>query len=428
MSSAELTIDSIAAGGDGVGRIESEGGSVVVFVPRSAPGDRLRARLDVRKRFARGEIEEILIPSTSRVDPMCYHYRVDRCGGCQLQHLSYDAQIAAKGTVIRDSLVRIGKREVSEPPTVEPSEQPWRYRRKLTLALRARRDSNGTTWVVGMHPYDDPVGVFQLADCPITDERVLAVWREIMDASAHFPPTDQLRASVRLLGLPDESVETSDAARAAVVMEGGNAWPARSKFFEAVPGADALWWRPAHRPRTLVAERSRSDASASFEQINPAVGRALHEYVIERARSHNPRRLVDAYAGTGATAIPLANDGIQVVAIESDRDASARCAAGLPVGSRAVAARVEDAIADALPADVVLVNPPRTGLHERVTGVLQTTASPPRAIVYVSCDPATLARDLTRLPRYRIASLHAFDMFPQTAHVETVCELVPEAA
>ena len=84
-------------------------------------------------------------------------------------------------------------------------------------------------------------------------------------------------------------------------------------------------------------------------------------------------------------------------------------------------------MADALPADVVILNPPRTGLDERVTGTLTVTASS-RAVVYVSCNPATLARDVQRLPRHRIASLTSFDMFPQTAHVETVCELVPEDA
>jgi 23S rRNA (uracil1939-C5)-methyltransferase len=89
---------------------------------------------------------------------------------------------------------------------------------------------------------------------------------------------------------------------------------------------------------------------------------------------------------------------------------------------------VEDVLAGALPADVVLLNPPRTGVHEQVSVALQSAESPPRALIYVSCDPATLARDLSRMPRYRVVGLEAFDMFPQTAHVETVCELVPEAA
>ena len=407
MSVAEVTIEAIAAGGDGVART----GGIVVFVPRTAPGDRARVTLDTRKRFARGTLDELLVSSAERVQPLCYHYRVDKCGGCQLQHMRYEAQLDAKRGIIRDALTRIGKRVV-ERPSIEASEEQWRYRRKLTLGIRRRKDGD---WTIGLHPYDDPVGVFQLTDCPITDERVMRVWRQVMEARRFFPAADELRASV--LGLD---------AGASVVMEGGHAWPDRAAFFHAVPLAVALWWKPVHRARMLVAERDPATASASFAQVNPAVGRALHEYVLARANAYRPERVIDAYAGSGATAIPLARSGARVVAIESDRDAAARCGALLPQESRSVAARVEDALADALPADVVLINPPRTGVHEQVAATLQSTATPPRGLIYVSCDPATLGRDLSRMPRYRIASLQAFDMFPQTAHVETVCELVPE--
>lgn len=410
MSTVEVTIDRIAAGGDGIGRADG----VVVFVPRTAPGDHVRVTLDTRKRFAKGTVEEVLKPSEERVQPLCHHYRVDKCGGCQLQHIRYEAQLDAKRGIIRDALTRIGKRAV-ELPDIVASEKQWRYRRKLTLALRRRGEED---WAIGMHPYDDPVGVFQLADCPITDDQVMHVWRQIMEARRFFPPGDELRASVRVAG---------DGA--SVVMEGGNTWPERSAFFNAVPLAAALWWKPLHRARMLVAERGAATATggASFAQVNTEVARALHEYVLDRATSYRPERVIDAYAGSGATAIPLARSA-RVVAIESDRDAVARCAALLPEGSRAVAGRVEDLLADALPADVILINPPRTGVHEQVATMLQTVTPAPRAVLYVSCDPATLARDLSRMPRYRIASLRAFDMFPQTAHVETVCELVPEAA
>jgi 23S rRNA (uracil1939-C5)-methyltransferase len=410
VNSVEVTIERIAAGGDGIARADG----VVVFVPRTAPGDRALVSLDTRKRFARGTVEKLLAPSSDRVQPLCHHYRMDKCGGCQLQHIQYEAQLEAKRGIIRDALTRIGKRAV-ELPDIEASEKQWRYRRKLTLALRRRDDGD---WVVGLHPYDDPVGVFQLTDCPITDDQVMHVWRQIMEARPFFPSGDELRASVRV----------ADNG-AVVVMEGGNAWPERAAFFAAVSTASALWWRPPHRARMLVAERGAARASgASFAQINTEVGRALHEYVLDRAMSHRPQRVIDAYAGSGATAVPLARSGTSVVAIESDRDAAARCATMLPEGSRSIAGRVEDVLGETLPADLVLVNPPRTGVHEVVTTVLQNVAPAPRAVIYVSCDPATLARDLSRMPRYRIASLRAFDMFPQTAHVETVCELVPEAA
>lgn len=404
---ADVTIDRVAAGGDGIARHDG----VVIFVPRSAPGDRARVRFDLRKRFARGTIERLIEPSPDRIESPCKHYVHDRCGGCQLQHLRYDAQTEAKRGIIRDSLMRIGKRDVHLPEIV-PADRPWRYRRKLTLAMR--RDRRGG-WTIGLHPFDGPGRVFQLADCPITDERVLQVWRQVMAAHDLFPAENELRAFVQL-------TETG----AAVVMEGGNAWATRRAFFERVPLATSLWWKPANRGRMLVAERGNAAGGASFMQVNPEMGRALHAYVLERARAHAPATVVDAYAGSGATAIPLAEDGARVTAIESDRDAVARCASRLPAGSRAIAARVEDVIATSLPADVVLINPPRTGIHETVAQALESSAPAPRAVIYVSCDPGTLARDLARMPRYRITSLKAFDMFPQTAHVETVCELIPE--
>jgi 23S rRNA (uracil1939-C5)-methyltransferase len=163
-------------------------------------------------------------------------------------------------------------------------------------------------------------------------------------------------------------------------------------------------------------------------QVNARVAAALREHVLERVRAHGPARVIDAYAGMGDTALPLAAEGRTVVAIELDAEAVARFRERLPAPSAAIAGRVEDHLPAALPADVVLLNPPRAGVDARVTAALEAAATPPRAVVYVSCDPATLARDVARMPRYRVASLRAYDMFPQTAHVETVCELVPEAA
>jgi 23S rRNA (uracil1939-C5)-methyltransferase len=143
--------------------------------------------------------------------------------------------------------------------------------------------------------------------------------------------------------------------------------------------------------------------------------------------AHAPATVVDAYAGAGEVAVALAARGVRVTAIELDPEASAACAARLGARSRSVTGRVEDALGAALPADVVILNPPRAGVDARVTARLASDASV-RGIVYVSCDPATLARDVARLPAWRVARLTAFDMFPQTAHVETVCELVPGAA
>lgn len=404
-----LEITGIAAGGDAVGRTEG----MVVFVPRGAPGDVAQVRLARSKRFARGEIESIEIASADRIVPPCVHYTDDRCGGCQLQHLAYAAQLRAKGSIIADALRRIGRRTVADV-VVERSDGQWRYRRKLTLHLRRV----GTRWIAGLHPYDDPAFVFDLADCPITDERVIAIWRELRPAFDFLPYERSLRVAVRLFDVG-----------AAVVVEGGGAWEAQERFFNAVPAIAELWWKPDHgRLRRVAARTAGAQGGASFVQVNALVAARLHAHVLERASAYAPRRVVDAYAGAGGMALSLAEAGATVVAIELDAEAVARFADRLLPPSSAVVGRVEDHIAAALPADLVLLNPPRGGVDARVTAALQAVTSPPAALLYVSCDPATLARDLARMPRYRLTAVRAYDMFPQTAHVETVCELIPEAA
>jgi 23S rRNA (uracil1939-C5)-methyltransferase len=190
-----------------------------------------------------------------------------------------------------------------------------------------------------------------------------------------------------------------------------------------------VWWRPeGGRLRRLAARQSRDEAGASFVQVNAAVADALRRDVISRITAHAPRTVVDAYAGVGDVAEALAARGVVVTAIERDAAAAAAAARRLAAPSQAVAAAVEDVLAAHLPADVVLLNPPRTGLHADVPAMLAAASPALRAIVYVSCDPATLARDVARLPGWGVARVTCYDMFPQTAHVETVCELVPEAA
>lgn len=406
---ARVPITGIAAGGDGVGRTNG----MVVFVPRTAMGDVALVRLATGKRFARGRLESLEHASDDRVLPPCVHYTRDSCGGCQIQHLSYDAQLRTKSVIIGDAMRRIGKRAVDDPG-VQPSDGQWRYRRKLTLHLR--RD--GEAWVAGLHPYDDPDAVFDLHDCPITAREVLAVWAELRSSFDFLPEARTLRVAVRLTG-----------HGASVVVEGGRTWRSSDRFFADSPSILELWWRPEHGPMRRLATRvAEAVAGASFIQVNERVATSLRADLLERVRAHSPSRIVDAYAGMGDTAVPLAGEGRTVVAIELDAGAVSSFSDRLQPPSRAIVGRVEDHLAAALPADVVLLNPPRAGVDARVTSALQHVARAPRAVLYVSCDPATLARDVARMPRYRVALMRAYDMFPQTAHVETVCELVPEAA
>jgi 23S rRNA (uracil1939-C5)-methyltransferase len=310
----QLRIDSIAAGGDGVGRRDG----MVVFVPRSAPGDLARVVAERQGRLMRGRLISLVEASERRADPCCDHYVVDRCGGCQLQHLSYDAQLEAKSGIVRDALARIGRRDVAAPQ-VMPSEKQWRYRRKLTLKLRRIAGS----LVAGLHRYDAPDEIFPLEDCPITDEALLSAWSAVLAQSDKLPRARELRASIRLLPVGF-----------ALTVEGGGSWTTHDALFECVPDLGELWWKPDGQSRRLLRSRaSDGRAGASFVQVNPGVAHALRAHVLAIAAARHPRTVVDAYAGTGDLSSELAKPGVRVVAIEIDRDAARVARSRLPQGA-----------------------------------------------------------------------------------------------
>lgn len=402
-----LDIDSIAAGGDGVGRHDG----LAVFVPRTAPGDRVVARVERQKRFARGRVERVERPAAVRVEPKCPHYMGDDCGGCQLQHIGIEAQRAAKRTIVSDALRRIGHRTVLAP-TMHAAPSAWRYRHRISVTMRRR----GDTWVGGFHAAADPGRVFELDDCWIADVRVMELWRAVRAAADTLPVAGEVRVSVR-------AGESGNS----VLVEGGDAWPASDAFLAAMPTATGVWWAPDGGRRRRVDAGTVMPAGASFAQVNPPVADALLRLVREHVAARNPRTVLDAYAGNGDLAAALHGLGIAVTAVEMDEEASAESARRLAAPSRAITARVEDVVASLLPADVVVINPPRTGVDATVARAIESAVGTTRAVVYVSCDPATLGRDLMRTPSWRVAALDAFDMFPQTAHVETVALLVPGA-
>ncbi|MGA1360218.1 MAG: hypothetical protein ACO32Z_03410, partial [Gemmatimonadaceae bacterium] len=230
-----LEIASLAAGGDGVARAEG----LVVFTPRTVPGDHVTVDLRVEGRVGRGRLLQVDQPSADRVAPACPHYESpDRCGGCQWQQVTIEAQRAAKRQMVQDAFRRIAKREVPLPDLIAGA--PWRYRRTLTLAIRR---VGPEVWA-GLRAFDDPEAVFALEDCLITDPRVVATWQSIVAAADHLPPGPRLRGTVRWV---DE--------RPLLVLTGGTAWPALSAFLEAVPSLAAIWWEADGKRRRLVADR-----------------------------------------------------------------------------------------------------------------------------------------------------------------------------
>lgn len=408
-SARALHIERLVAGGDGLARDEGR----VIFVPRSAPGEVVDAVPVRRGGVWRAWPTRIVAAAPERVPPPCAHFDTDRCGGCQWQHLTYEAQRRAKSGLIAEAFARIAKRSI-DPPLVEAAASPWRYRRKLTLAMR-RRDGG---WLAGLHRADAPGVIIPIRDCAITDSAVMAVWQAVLAAQRHLPPTTEGRASVRL----------HDDGSASFVFEGGDHWPGAARFFASVPALRSLWWHPIRGHRRCLARREVAQRDdASFVQVNAAVSAALRDHVVALVADLSPAHIIEAYAGTGELAWRLSEQGVRVTAIEADADAAKVAASRLAPPSTVLTGTVEARLREAFPADVLLVNPPRSGLHVAVTETLRAARPAPRAVIYTSCDPATLARDVARLPGWAVTALRGFDMFPQTSHVETVCLLRPES-
>ncbi|HEV8511389.1 MAG TPA: hypothetical protein VGQ48_13140 [Gemmatimonadales bacterium] len=407
-----VTITGIAVGGDGVGRL---GDGRVVFVPRTTPGDRIRLRdgsLQRHRHFARAEVGEIAEPGRGRVAPPCPHYVHDHCGGCQLQHLAYDGQLAAKRANVGDTLRRIGKLKIEDPEIVEALDE-WRYRAKISMEAKAVRPSDRPT--VGLHPYDRANFVFPLADCHITDFRLMALWRELRSRLALLP--DRLtRLTLRL---------DRDERRHIIAESAGEPWLNADELRQAlrvvVEGEVVCWWQPVDGAARVVAGPETGFPATAFEQVNPGMGMITRRWAVEQLGDIRGQTVWDLYGGIGDTAALLVERGANVVSVDADEQAVTWGRSRLPA-ARFIAARAEDVLPSLPPPYAVVVNPPRAGLHWDVS--LRLTSEPVSKLVYISCDPATLARDLQRLNvNYVVSNVRAFDLFPQTAHVETVAVL-----
>lgn len=401
-----VPITRISAGGDGVGRLPD---GMVVFVPRTAPGDEAEIEIvETRKRHAHGRLLRLVRAGAARVEPACPHYTADRCGGCQLQHLTVAAQLQAKGAIVGDALRRIGRREVADPEVV-PGPAPWRYRAKITLTVSGER--------IGLHRYDAPGMVFTLDDCRITREPLMRLWSVVREHRALLP---------RAL---EELVLREDRDGGLHLVAAGGAEPWDAEPLAAATGLDgvAYWWRPGGGAARIVAGARTGFPALAFEQVNPELaGRIREDAVLELGDV--PGQVVwDLYGGVGDAARLLAARGARVFSVDRDRTAIAwaREQAGAGEDITWFAGLVEETLHRLPEPDAVVVNPPRAGLGARVSTALQAwgESRPGGRLGYVSCDPATLARDLTRLPAFTLTRVRAYDLFPHTSHVETLAVL-----
>jgi 23S rRNA (uracil1939-C5)-methyltransferase len=378
----EVEVEKLVAGGEGLARFEG----VPVFVPRSAPGDRLRVRIvERRPDYGRAEIVEILAPGPGRrPDPVP---ALSEWGGCDLQHIDDRLQPQLKALAVRETLERLGG--VAMPPKVELiTGDPWGYR--LRTQLHTGRDERGQVQV-GYHARGSN-DLIPAAECPLLVPELEAL----------------LKVLPRLLG--DDPPHRLDLAAG----DGG-----------AVTVSPVVPELPHGEVTLAIGDFGYSyDARCFFQAHRGLLPRLVEAAVGDREGED----AYDLYCGVGLFALPLARRYRKVVAVEADRIA-ARFARNNARRNRLanveVVASALESWVGALPqgADRVLVDPPRAGLSSRVRAAILERL--PRHLTYVSCHAATLARDLRHLTRaYTLESLTMIDMFPQTGHMETVTQLV----
>lgn len=377
----ELVIDSLAAGGEGVGR-GADGR--VVFVPYSAPGDRLQVRIvEMHERFAHAEIETILEPGPVRVEAPCAVF--GECGGCAWQHVAYPAQLAARRRILADALARIGGIEIDAIEMVA-SPQAYAYRGRARLLAQG-----GGVGFRRRHSHEP---------CPITQCPLLV------------PPLGAaLAALAARADLEDGEWELALGSDGSV----------RTSALAAPQDS-----RPVHL--TVLGERVEISPGV-FAQANALLIEALARHVVEAAGSGG--EALELFAGAGFFTLALARNFERLTAVESDPRAVADLARNLRAASlhhvRVVEAKSETVLADAaaqrVEPEVIVLDPPRGGVGSRAGRDLARIRA--RRVVHVSCDPATLARDLRELVQrgFRVTRVTGFDLFPQTPHVETVVVL-----
>jgi 23S rRNA (uracil1939-C5)-methyltransferase len=397
----------LAAGGDGVGKRED---GKTIFVPRTAPGDLAEVTaMREHQRFARARLLRLLESSPHRVEPRCPHYVQDACGGCQLQHVDNATQLSTRRSLVGEAIRRIAKRDVADPPIIG-ADRVYGYRTKLTLHVEpgGRR--------IGLHRYGRAEQIFDLEWCHITVPELMEVWQAVRALRAFLPSnTEQLVLRLDRQG-----------GRHLIIRVGqGEVWSGGGRFQRELRQRGVpvtLWYQPPDGAARALAGADEAFPATVFEQVHPEMGDRVREFAVAQLGEVAGQRVWDLYAGIGETTARLVGLGAEVESVELDRRAVAEAESRGPTARR-LAGRVEDVISRLGRPDLVVVNPPRTGMDQRVS--VELARLRPARLVYISCDPATLARDLQRMDQLTATLVQAFDLFPQTTHVETVAVLEP---
>lgn len=440
MKNLDLTIEKLIYGGTGLARLPADdhGRGKAAFVPFTLPGETVRAAVGEEKPgFVRARAEEILKRSDKRVEPKCPYF--ERCGGCHYQHADYEYQLEIKADILRENLRRLAKIDAAPEPIVHAS-PPWNYRNRTRLQVRA-----DSAFALGYFQSSSHV-LLPVETCPISSpllNRAMEVlWRlgragqvpeevrevelfgndddtqlqvEIYrDTRKHPKPTQATQFAERLRSEMPEMVSAYVFAQTIAAARGVE---------EHISGEPEWTVRPGEfRYRTKAGPLRVS--GGSFFQVN----RFLVDEIVDIVTAGRSGEIaLDLYAGVGLFSMALAPSFRHIMAVESSQgsasDLQYNAVRNVKAVRSAVDAYLEGRGAKVRP-DLVVVDPPRAGLGDRVARSLASLGA--ARVTYVSCDPATLARDLTTLIAggYRVERLHLVDLFPQTYHIESVVELI----
>jgi 23S rRNA (uracil1939-C5)-methyltransferase len=432
-----LNVEKLIYGGDGLARLPAESPSnkdhargKAVFVPFVLAGEKIEAALTEEKPgFARAKVETILEPSPHRVSPLCPHFT--RCGGCHYQHAAYDHQLEIKKEILRENLRRIAKLELQCEIQLHPS-PPWNYRNRSRLQVRTQPNFAAGYFKFASHE------LLPVEECPVSspliNRGIAALWQagragkvvEGVREVEFFANADDTKLLLEVLCAPE-------ARRAAV-----RAWAedlcaempeiaGLAAFREPQKGVQEPLVTVGASELTYQTKTAAYRVSAgAFFQTNRFLTDELVSIV---AAGRSGDLALDLYAGVGLFSTALACNIRHVISVESSQTAASDLQYNLPVNGKAVQSTAEHYLTKATKADpgipdLVVIDPPRSGIGDPVARALASAGAP--QVIYVSCDPATLARDLIPLQAagYRVDEAHLIDLFPQTYHLETVLHLV----
>jgi 23S rRNA (uracil1939-C5)-methyltransferase len=418
-------ITHIAFGGDGILRHEG----LVIFVPFTAIGDEITCQiLKVKKKFAYAQLLQVLQKSPDRIEPRCPYFGT--CGGCQLQHLTYNAQLEHKSQSVSDSLKRLADLPLSSISPIVSTEFQWAYRRHVTLTLKSNFEGALSLGYIGT----DKRSLIEITHCPIFQESYDPIILQVRDFAHKLKCPHGSEGKVVILKnesegkyilsfhfqhLPYQAVKlTRDTLNlysnwAGIILKAPGFFQSFGIFIS----------------QFTIDKLSISFSSEAFVQNHPEQSKKIYKAIREMAKK-SEGNILDLYCGIGITSLMMAENQRKVIGVESNAEAiklARQNALNNHVDSVTfIQADVKNVVAKLIKKhspNLIVINPPRIGIEKDVLQALVTSKS--KELFYISCMPPTLSRDLKHLcaENYEVVCCQSYDMFPQTAHVETLVHL-----